>query len=237
MKEKYKKCKEMLKNPKKKALFKLGCWFFFFAILYLIILIVPHANTSSYRSSSSNRNTITNDAITNLLNMSSFEYVYTFSYLDEVVEITGVFYENQYYFQYLDSDYYAKENTVCLVDFSNHSLVPTEEFLVLLSLRELSKEVLYDWLTNGELMEKKEYSDGKTVSTYRYKLEENHYIEMTITENAHIIDTIHLDLTDYFQSKAIEYDSFQVELQYQEVNNLVSYSKNYEDYEILGGDL
>ena len=229
-KEKRKEFKEKMKNPRKKALFQLGCWMCFFLISYIIIILVPHP-TPTYRSSSSNVN---KKPLSNFQEMKSFEYVYTFHYDGKEEEIKGTYFEEQYYFTYLNQEYYANKENIYLVDSLQKKLLPVDNFIILTSLKELRKENLVNFLEEKYLIEKKEYKDGKKINTYQFPIEETKFIDLVVTFKDKYIEEIDINLKDYLESKQILYSQFQVNLKYSEINNLSSYSKNYSDYMVEG---
>lgn len=222
--------KEKMKDPKKKALFQLECWIVFFVISYLVIILLPHPSPT-YRGTSSNTK---KDTLTNYQTMNNFEYTYTFSYngIEEVM--TGTYFKDNYYFSYSGKEYYADKENIYEVDSLNKKLLNVDNFIVVTSLTELRKENLVDYLSTENLVESKEYKDGKKVNTYQYFIEESKSISLIVTEKDDYIEEIVIDLKEYFESKELMYSNFEVKLQYSEINNLSSYSKNYSDYVLEG---
>ncbi len=222
--------KEKMKNPRKKALFQLECWIVFFFVSYLVIILLPHPR-HVYRSPNSN---VQKDTLSNFQEMKSFEYIYTFYYNGHEEVMAGTFFEDNYYFHYLNQEYYADKENIYQVDSINKKLKYTDNFIVLTSLKELRKENLVNFIGEEYLVESKEYKDGKKVNTYRYPIEESKYIDFIVTEKEKYIEEIEVNLKDYFESKQILYTDFRVNLKYLEINNLSSYSKNYTDYVLEG---
>lgn len=231
MKEKREKFKEMLKNPRKKALFQLKCWLIAFLVFYGIVLITPHP-TPKYVSSNSNINFET-DTIENLKNMSSFEYKYTISYQGKEEEMIGTFFQKNDYFTYLGEEYYKTVDGIYLVNEKEKSLLPVSNPMVLLLFDDLKRENLENYMKDGEVIEEKEYKDGKKVTSFRYQVGEEKYLSMVVTEQDHFIVDISIDLKEYLETKQLFYDIFEVHLEYNEINSLVSYSKNYADYQVV----
>lgn len=227
MKEKIKKIKEMSKNPRKKALLQLGAWILFFFISYIVIILLPHP-TPKYVSSHDNKI----DAVTNFQNMNSFEYTYTFSYLGKEEKIVGVYFHENYYFTYLNQEYYVLNDNVYAVDSNQKTLSLVNHFITNLSTKELGLKSLTTFLKDGKLIEEKEYKDGKKVSSYEYRKDDKR-IFLTATSDNNYIKDILVDLSEYVSDDNTIYDSFKVHLEYQEINNLTSYSKNYSDYQII----
>ncbi len=228
MKEKIKKIKEMAKNPRKKALLQLGAWILFFFISYIIIILLPHP-TPKY-SSPSNSNSV--DSISQFQEMENFEYTYTFSYQGKREQIVGTYFDKKYYFTYLGKEYYSALENIYQVNSTNKTFIPVDNFIINLSLKELSIDSLTQFMKDGILIEEKEYKDGKKVSNYEY-IKDGKKIIMAIVEKDKYIREVSLDLKEYMSNANITYDNFQVELEFNEINNLSSYSKNYLDYQVV----
>lgn len=228
IKETIKKIKIISKNPKKKALLQLGAWLLFFLISYIVIILLPH-HTPKYKISNDKKKI---DAVTNFQDMKSFEYTYTFSYLDKEEKMVGTYFDKKYYFTYLNQEYYSTDKKIYRVDSNQKTLFSVNEFIVNLSLEELDPESLSIFLKEGTLVEEKEYKDGKKVSNYEYN-KDGKKILLTTTSMDNYIQDIVVDLREYVSNETVTYDKFQVHLEYSEMNNLTSYSKNYTDYQII----
>lgn len=228
IKETIKKIKIMSKDPRKKALLQLGAWILFFLLSYIIIILLPHP-TPNYKSSNDNKKI---DAITNFQDMDSFEFTYTFSYLGKEEKIDGTYFHNHYYFTYLNQEYYVQDGNIYKVDSTQKTLSLVTHPILDLSFRELGLESLTTFLKEGTLLEEKEYKDGKKVSSYEYRKDEKK-IFLTSTSMKDYIQEIVVDLKEYVSNETVTYDVFQVHLEYREINNLTSYSRNYSDYRIL----
>lgn len=230
MKEKIKNIiktiKEMSKNPRKKALLELGAWLLFFLISYIIIILIPHP-TPTYKSSS-NENKI--DSLTKYSTRKSYEYEITFTYLDNEEKIIGTYFDNNYYFTYLEEEYYAPLETIYKVDNITQTLILDNSFLVTLSVLELSNDKVKEMIDSSKIVEEKEYKDGKRITTYECIKEEKN-ITLTFTESDSEIIEVIVDYSDYYEL----YPNLQVKLEYSEINNLTSYSK-YLDYQVVEGE-
>lgn len=231
MKEKIKRIKEMTKNPRKKALLQLGAWILFFFISYIIIILLPHP-TPKYESPS-NSNSV--DSISQFQEMNNFEYTYTFSYQGKQEQIAGTYFDKKYYFTYLGKEYYSSLGNIYQVNSINKTFIPVDDFIINLSLKELSVDSLTQFMKDGKLLEEKEYKDGKKVSNYEYIKDEKKII-ITAVEKDKYIRELSLDLKEYMSNETIIYDNFQVTLELDEINNLSSYSKNYLDYQVVLGE-
>ncbi len=218
--------KEMSKNPRKKALLQLGAWLLFFFISYIVIILIPHP-TPTYKSSSNSNKA---DSITSYSERKSFEYTYTFSYLGKVEEMIGTYFENNYYFVYMNEEYYSTLENIYKVDNNNRTLILDNSFIPLLSIKELNKETIKDMIKLSKIVEEKEYKDGKKITSYEYEKEGN-IISLVVTENDSEIVEILVNYKDYYPT----YPNLQVKLEYREINNLTSYSK-YSDYQVVEGE-
>lgn len=216
----------MSKNPRKKALLQLGAWMLFFFISYIIIILIPHPTPSSHTSNNSNEV----DSVETYSSMKSFEYTYTFSYQGKTEEIIGTYFDNHYYFNYLGEEYYSSLKNVYKVDSILKELKLSNDFIVTLSIKELNKESLKTMINSSKLVEEKEYKDGKKISSYEY-VENDKSILLEIIESDKMIVEIVINYQDYYPL----YGDLQVKLEYREINNLVSYNKNYLDYQVVEG--
>lgn len=228
MKEKIKNIKEMAKNPRKKALLQLGAWFLFFLISYIVIILIPHP-TPKYVSSSNQKK---ESKVEKFEDMNNFEYVYTFSYLGKEEKIEGTYFNKNYYFTYLGQEYYSTLGSAFLVNSIKKTLLFTENAIINLSIKELGIESLSTYWNEGKLVEEKEYNDGKKVSSYEYE-KDGKKIFLTVTLKNNFIQGIVVDLTNFVNAELLTESGFQVHLEYKEVNNLSSYSKDYSDYQII----
>lgn len=218
----------MAKNPRKKALLQLGAWALFFLISYIVIILIPHP-TPKYVSSSNQKK---ESKVEQFEDMNNFEYIYTFSYLGKEEKIEGTYFNKNYYFTYLGQEYYATLGSTFLVNPTQKKLLFTENRIVNLSIKELGIESLSTYLKEGKLVEEKEYKDGKKVSSYEYE-KNGKKIFLTVTLNNGMIQDATVDLKDFVSLELVKDNNFQVHLEYKEVNNLSSYSKDYSDYQII----
>lgn len=232
MKEKYRAFKEWRKNPRHNALFQLLCWFIFFATLYL--LACSGVFSPKYRASSRDDNVgkVTNDSIENYINMNSFEYQYIINYDDNTVTIDGIVYDGKNYFSIGDNKYYEDE-VIYLVDEENKLLIANPEIDLPISLSQIDRTAIHLWLSEGSTYEKISYNDGSTSKIIRYSPTEEYVIEIDIKENEHLINSLEIDLVELLQAKNMQYNNFKVNISYTNINNISSYEKNYDEYEIV----
>lgn len=223
MKEKIKKIKEMSKDPRKKALLQLGAWFLFFFLSYIIIILIPRP-TPQYHSSNSNKGN-TNSSYSTWKN---FEYVYTFMYQEKEEQIKGTYFDEKYYFTYLGNEYYSTLTNVYKVDSIKKQLSLERNFFLSLSVKELEPITIKNMIDSSTKREEKEYKDGKKITSYEYTQDENSIFITTTEQNKEMVEV----LLDY-QNTYPTFAGLKIKLEYQEVNNLSSYSKNYLDYQVL----
>lgn len=226
IKKAIKMIKEMSKNPRKKALLQLGAWMIFFFVSYIIIILIPHPTPKSYTSSNSNEI----DHLEAYSNMKNFEYTYTLAYQGKMEEMSGTYFDNHYYFNYLKEEYYSSLGTVYKVDSILKELILSNDFMVTLSIEKWNKESLKEMIKSSKLIEEKEYKNGKKIIHYEY-VENGKIILLEVTESDKTIVEILIDYQDFYPL----YNDLQVKLEYHEINNLVSYSKNYLDYRVVEG--
>lgn len=232
MKEKYRAFKEWKKNPRHSALFKLLCWFIFFSALYL--LACAGVFSPKYRSNNKTDNSgkITNDSVENYINMNSFEYQYIINYDDNTVVIDGIVYDDKNYFSIGDNKYYEDE-VIYFVDEENKLLIANPEIELPILLNEINRTTIYLWLSEGTTYEKISYNDGSTSKIIKYAPTEEYAIEIAIKEKENLINSLEIDLVELLQAKNITYNTFLVNINYTNINNISLYEKNYDEYEII----
>ena len=237
MKEKYAKWKELMKNPRYKALAKLGFWVIFFGVLILISIL-----SSLFRG---NRPPIiSNDPVQTPIeafaNMENFEYKYTITYkLENGYEVTitieGRYFNNNHYFNIGNQEYYMND-TVFLVDRNERTLTEVDNKELLLFRDLLNIKNIHYWITSGVLEEEISYKDGFTTTKYLYRIEEAKIqIEVETEENQ--IRVIRLNLVELKTEEESTYEVFNVVMTFNNINNITSFVRNFDDFEVrrLGG--
>jgi len=234
VKEKYKIWEEWMKNPRYKALARLGFWIIFFVIVYLIVT----ASSSTYKYGGVDEEPkISTNEIENYLNMRNYEYEYSISYRigeeDVAVEITGTHYDKKEYFTIGDKEYYD-DGTLYEVIRSERKLVEIEDLGLPISLYDIYPAHVHIWLTMGVLEEQIKYQDEDTKnSSYFYRLNDDLGITLSVVSKGVYIVSVDIDLLDFLYTKDIQAESFNVTLKYKNINNISSYERNFSEYSIV----
>lgn len=232
MKDKFLAFKEWKKNPRHKALFQLLCWFIFFGTLYLLACVGIFS--PKYKSSydSSDKGKVTDNSIDNYINMSSYEYEYNISYDNNIVTIKGIVYNDKNYFAIGENKYYDN-GELYLVDEENQKLLPNPIIDLPIALAEMDRTTIHLWLSEATIYETISYKDGSKIITYKYSPTDEYEIEIIANENDNLINTLEIDLLELLLTKNIEYNNFNINISYKNINNILSYEKNYDEYEIV----
>lgn len=230
MKEKYRAFKEWKKNPRHHALYQLLCWFIFFFTLYLIAIsgiFSPH-----YQSTTNTKKN--NNSIENYQEMKSYEYKYEISYDNKNIIIEGIAFKDKNYYSIGENKYYD-DGTLYLVDEENKQLIANPDINLPILLSEIDNNIIYTWLSEASINETIEYNSGDKVTTYDWS-KDNVSITMIAKENDNIINNLELDLSEFVATKGLQYEQFKVNITYTNANNISSYTKNYDEYTVIGED-
>lgn len=226
MKEKYRAFKEWKKDPRHKALYQLLCWFAFFGIVYLVAIsglfradYVPKTDSSK----------VSKDSLENYLNMEIYEYEYSILHDANTIKITGIISEGKNYFEFNSNRYYV-DGVTYLVDEVNKKLVAQENINLPINLKEISPEAIHKWITEGSKHETIEYKDGSKKITYLYS-KEGYEIKIVTNESKNMINSLEIDLTNLLLSRGEQLQTFIVNIKYDNINNISSYDRYYDDYE------
>lgn len=232
MKEKYRAFKEWKKNPRHNALYQLLCWFIFFATLYL--LACAGVFSPNYQSSNTNKenNKFTTNTVENYGKMNNYEYEYNINYDNNSIVIKGIVYDSKNYFTINDIEYFDDGN-LYLVDHENRKLLMNPTTNIPISLSEISQESIYLWLSGATKIDSLEYKDGTVLVTYLYSPTPEYDIKITSSEKDYLIDSLKIDLLEFLLTKNLHYTNFTIDISYTNINNIYSYEKNYEEYEVI----
>ena len=231
--------KDAIHDKRKKAILSLVLWFLFFVVVFLLMggrNTIPKEIHYQY---SSNSNTNSTSPIENYKNMENFE----FNYIVEIIEnnstntynITGTYYENKYYFELLNSKYLIDNNTIYIVDEINKQLKEIDKndpksIFSLFDIRILNKDSIYTFITSSTEEDSTIYKDKTKSITYLYKNYENKTIDLIVSVKENMINSITLKFNNYFGDK---YQLFKVSINYKNINNIVEYNKNYDEYKLV----
>lgn len=231
MKENYRKYKELMKNPKYRALNKLGLWILFFGLIYLFVLLGFGTRVPVNKSNSLSKE---KNALEYYANMSSFDFIYTFKYKDDYdkeLKITGTFIDNKYYFNINEEEYYYKDE-LYLVLKETKSLVKNPQIELVNYLFDIDKDKIYEWISNSSKESETKYKDGLIITEYLYK-ETDANIILKVSEKNNKIIAVNLNLVDFLSTKDLHLQKFDLFIEYDNINNIDSINNNYDEYEII----
>lgn len=233
--------KEVRGNKRKKALFSLILWFVFFLMLFALIGRPPENLTvNDYSTKNSNSITSTGSSINNYNLMENFEFSYlieiTENNVSDVYKVNGTYYDGKYYFTIDNINYYLDNNVVYIVNeidkqLQEFSSIDTKNILNRFDVTLLTKSSIYTMITSSEEETKTSYKDGTIVKSYIYTNHDSTTVNITTTEYSDILNNVTLDYTNYF--KNANYQAFKVTCNYQNINNIVEYNKDYSNYTII----
>lgn len=229
MKEKYRAFKEWKKDPKHKAAYQLLCWFSFFGIVYLVAISgLFHADYIPKTNSSEEE---VKDTLVNYLDMKIYEYEYSILHDNNTIKIAGIVSDDKNYFE-LNANRYYEDTTTYLVDEINKQLIEQETIGLPISLKEINPESIHKWITEGTKYETIEYNDGNKKITYIYS-KDGYDIKIITNESKNIINSLEVDLTNLLLSRGEQVLTFVVNIKYDNINNISSYDRHYDEYSII----
>jgi len=210
MKEKINKIKELWKIPRYKALLKLVFFGIFFLFIYLFILIVSLVNGKT--------EIITKTTLENYNEMTSYEYTYNINYIlnNETLQkkITGTKYNNENIFKILSNKYYIENNFI--YDYNTKEVINNLNEYDLLNLETNKISELINSSTDKNVTK---YNDGKIKTEYKNE----NIILITYEENNYIYK-IDLDLTTLLNDTNKKITYYNIEINYDNINNITSYN-------------
>jgi hypothetical protein len=234
VKEKYNKYKELKKNPRYNALFKLLFWFAFFGILYLIV--ISGVSQSKYVTTNDGESTkVTTNSVENYNNMKSYEYQYILNYndgTDKNVIVDGTYFEENYYFKIGENNYYFSDSLYLVLRDTKQLLVDPKIDLPI-SLTEIDRFVIYNWINGAEKDSEVTYKDNSKVIEYVYSVDDSYKVYIEVYEKDYMIEKIDINLIDFLSTKNLQLNKFDIHIEYKNINNISSYEKNYDEYETI----
>lgn len=212
MKEYYKKYKELRKNKRIRALMSLGLWLIFFMFVAIIF------NTAG-RPATPVPSAPTPTTLETYKNVESYEFEFVIDTLiEEQTIISGIYYNENYYFENDNKEYYLTDDVLYLVDTDNKILTSVLDKFLELDIRFLKNSALLKIMSESEVDNAVEYKDGTIKTTYTGLLDDN-TINMIVEEQNKIINNI-----------SITFDRYVIEINYTNINNINNYKTNYNTY-------
>ncbi len=229
--------KNVWKNKRQRALLSLFLWFIFFVIVFALVGGPVNIDEEYRRRLTDEESEVSNSPIENFANMDNYEFNYLITIINNGVSnnqiITGTYYKGGYFFTLNGVKYYIKDN-LYKVDDLNKTLNLFKDddpnnILNIIDVQLFTKEKLLPMLKDGEYGSSTTYKDKSVVTNYTYEIN-NHIINLETNEYEHIINSIEIDLTDYYDKK---YSEVKVTISYKNINNIVDYKTDYTDYQIV----
>lgn len=213
LKDYYVKFRELWKVPKYKGLIQLGFWFVFFFVI-IVGIRMSNSNVSNSTKKETNKEVESKEEISN------YTYNYQINRNDNIINIGGVFSNNNDQFYYNNQKYNYKNGLYYLNDIETTFEYPMNEFQYK-NISNLIKDKQYE--------SKTEFKDGKI--KYEYIIDSTTYntfynkdyqttgnILINVTKKDDNIINITLNLSEYY----LDYSIYQVIIDYNNVNNINS---------------
>ena len=232
--KKYLECiKEIRKDKRKSAIASLVLWLIFFIVIIPMVGRVPKDITIRTSGDDLNNNEVVKESIDSYKEMKSYNVNYLVETNVNNYTLNGTYYDEKYYYIYDSNNYYLDNEKLYYVDDINKQLKKVNidnNVFSIIDMNLLTKDSLYTFITCSEEESKTSYKDGKVVRNYIYTTSDNRKMYITTTEIDNNINTIVIDYKDYLKNG---YTIFKVTCNYQNINNLLEYNKDYTNYKIL----
>ena len=218
-----KSIKENLKDPKKKALTQLGLYVIFF-VFVAIVLRMPNNNTEIKVTEESKT------PIEYYENMTSYNYKVTYTNIDKVDVIEGIYYNNTSLFTFNNIKYYY-DKSLYIIDNDSYYLGNIEY-----NVSKIFNKNFNNIIEELEEVSKTTYKDGTIVTNYKidatkiydYLYEQDSFYEgivnIDITENQNEIHNIKIDLTN------LGLNLTNIEVEYSYLNQIENLNFNKDNY-------
>ena len=97
---------------------------------------------------------------------------------------------------------------------------------------EMDRDSIHKWLSEGTEYETVEYNDGGKKVTYLYSKDE-YEIRIVTDESDNLINSLEIDLTEFMNANGTTVTTFSVNIEYNNINNISSYDRHYDEYAII----
>ncbi len=223
MKNFIKKIKEFKKDPKKRSLYLLIVYGIFFIIVFIYIKSGQPSNTPIKYD---NNSQTANENIENSQNkkeISNYEYTYEINKDNNLLKISGTYYDNKDNFKLDSEDYNIKDYYI----YSN----TTNELIVEFPISRLSYNEIEKLLNNFDYNSKTEYKDGNI--SYEYIINNKDYktfindsndidgnIKIIVNKKDYI-EKLEIDLSEYYNI-----ENYKIIINYANINNILKVENN-----------
>lgn len=232
--------KEMFKTKRRRALLELGAWIIFFVIIFSM---VGGADKEYYKSFNEKaklqEEKISTNPVENIKKINSYEFTYLIEAKDNVgtytYEVNGTFFKDKYFATILNRDYYLTDDNFYIVKEDKTLVNPTSKnknaLYNLIDIRLLTNTSLYTLISSSEELDSITYKDNTKIVRYKYTNYNNKTIVFKLSATENVFNDIEIDFTNYYERK---FTSFKVNITYKNINNILEFNKNYDDYKIVG---
>ena len=218
-----KEIREMLKDPKKKAITQLGLYFIFFVIVFLLLNSGDNIDpTSPVKQKES--------ATTTYKEMTGYTYKVTYTSMERVDVIEGTYYNNKSLFTYNNFKYYLDE-LLYIIDNDTYSVANIEY-----NISKIFSKNLYTIFEKLKEESKTTYTDGTIVTNYIIDSNEaykylndldsgySNKVSVSITEKDDIITKVSFNLVN------LGLNLTNIDIEYYNINNIENLEFNKENY-------
>lgn len=227
--------KEIRKDKRKSAITSLVLWVLFFVVIISLAGGTPKDIT--IRTSDEDTKESLKTSIDNYKDMNSYDVNYLVETNVNNYTLNSTYYDGKNYYIYNTDNYYLDNDVLYYVDNTNKQLkkinINNNSVFDIIDIKLLTKESLYTIITSSEEESKTSYKDGKIVRNYIYTTSDNRKMYITTTEINNTINTIVIDYKEYFNTG---YTILKVTCNYQNINDILEYNKDYTNYQIIEGE-
>lgn len=232
--------KEMFKTKRRRAVLELGAWILFFIIIFSMVGGADKEYYKSYNSKAKlQEEKLGPDLVENIKKVNSYEFEYLIEAKDSsgtyTYNVSGTYFKDKYFATILNKDYYLTDEDFYIVDSNLKTLTkPVSKnknaLYNLIDIRLLTNNNLYTLINSSEQIDSKTYKDETKITRYKYINYNDKYIVFTIKSKDNLFSEIEADFTNYYERK---YNSFKVNINYKNVNNILDFNKSYDNYKIV----
>ena len=223
-----KEVRELLRDPKKKSLTLLGIYFIFFIFVY-VVLNASSTSTPTPVIEEEEKEVL--NTLENYKLMESYNYKITYTGLNKIDIIDGIYYKGNSLFSYNNMKYYL-EDFIYIIDNNTYYLANLEY-----DITKVFNNNLYNILNSaseglktsyeGNIEEVNYYIDSNIMYKYLYNIDINTYtntVGIIVTKKDNIITNITLDLTN------LNTNITKIDIEYSNINKIENLEFNKENY-------
>ena len=223
-----KEVRELLRDPKKKSLTLLGIYFIFFIFVY-VVLNASSTSTPTPVIEEEEKEVL--NTLENYKLMESYNYKITYTGLNKIDIIEGIYYKGNSLFSYNNMKYYLEE-FIYIIDNNTYYLANLEY-----DITKVFNNNLYNILNSaseglktsyeGNIEEVNYYIDSNIMYKYLYNIDINTYtntVGIIVTKKDNIITNITLDLTN------LNTNITKIDIEYSNINKIENLEFNKENY-------